>query len=96
MKSTNDFIVRFILRCTNGIASDAAIFARITVDKKRAEFSINQSLNPVFWDADKQEARGSRELVKKINPQLEEVKTKIISCYQQLQSPNAPFTAQAI
>lgn len=96
MKSTNNFSVRFILRNTSNNLSEALIYARITVDRKRAEISLARSIDPQSWDATRQIVNGSKELVSRINPFLEECRYKLIDCYQQLKSQNGFVTANAI
>lgn len=96
MESTNSFGVRFIIRHSTNKLSGALIYARITVDKKRIEISLNKTIEPSLWDAGKQIAKGSKELVSRINPFLDEARLKLIDCYRQLKEQKALINPDAI
>ena len=96
MKSTKTFGVRFILRYATSKSSEALIYARVTYNKKRVEIYANRSIHPDKWDAQRQVAVGSKELVNRINPHLDEVRLKLIDCYQQLKMQTAFITAEGI
>jgi Arm domain-containing DNA-binding protein len=81
MKSTNNFDVRFIIRHSKSKLSGVFIYARITVDKKRVEISLDKTIDPILWDSEKQIVKGSKELVNRINPYLNEIRLKLIDCY---------------
>ncbi len=83
MESTNNFSVRFIMRHSTSKLSGALIYARITIGKKRIEISLNKTIEPSLWGAGKQIAKGSKELVNRINPFLDEARLKLIDCYRQ-------------
>ncbi len=96
MESTKTFSVRFILRHTIANSSDAAIYCRISYDKKRAELSADRSIDPRCWNPEKQIANGSKELMNRINPHLEEIRFKLTECYYKLKTQNSYITAEAI
>src|ERR1044072_7502083 len=96
MKSTTTFKARFILRHSKNSFSESIIYARIAVNNKRAEISLNTAINPDCWDSKKQCAYGPKELVTRINPYLDEVRYKLNNCYQQLRMKNAFITVEAI
>lgn len=86
--------VRFILRKTSCHTTDATIYARVTVDRKRSEFSINKSIAACNWDAKRQRAVGSKELMNRINPYLDELRYKLTECFHTLQ--NGRVSADAV
>ncbi len=96
MESTNSFGVRFIIRHSTSKLSGALIYARITVNKKRIEISLNKTIEPSLWDARNQIAKGSKELVNRINPLLDEARLKLIDCYRQLKEQKALINPDAI
>lgn len=96
MESTKTFSVRFILRHTIANSSDAAIYCRISYDKKRAELSADRSIDPKCWNPEKQCATGSKELMSRINPHLEEIRFKLAECYYKLKTQNSYITAETI
>jgi hypothetical protein len=63
----------------------APIYARVTVDARRIEIPLKRFINPVEWNGKKGVARGNREEVKSLNHYLEEVRSKLVGCYQEMQ-----------
>ena len=96
MKSTNSFGVRFIIRHSKSKLSGALIYARVTVDRKRIEISLNKTIEPALWDSKNQIAKGSKELVSRINPFLDQTRLKLIDCYRQLKEQKALINPVAI
>lgn len=96
MESTKTFSVRFILRYTTTNSSVALIYARIEYNKKRSEFSLECIVDPKHWNPEMQCAIGSRELVKRINPLLDEARYKLTESYYKLKERNAYITADAV
>ena len=96
MESTKVFAMRFILRYAANRLSEAQIYARVSFNNKRAEISVNRSIHPDCWDPQRQYVFGSKELVGRINPYLDEVRYKIMESYQQLKIQNAFITVESI
>lgn len=96
MESTKTFSVRFILRYTIPNSSEALIYARISYDKKRSEVSVDRIINPNNWNAQRQCAVGSKDLMTRVNPYLDEVKYKLSECFYKLKAQNGYITAEAI
>lgn len=96
MKSTNSFGVRFILRYPQNKLSDALIYARIFIGTKRSEISLGTTINPAHWDAANQKVKGSKELVNRINPLLDETRLKLLDCFRQLKEQHAVLTPDAV
>ena len=96
MESTKTFSVRFILRYTIPNSSEALIYARISYDKKRSEVSVDRFINPNNWNAERQCAAGSKDLMARVNPYLDEVKYKLSECFYKLKAQNGYITAEAI
>lgn len=96
MRTTNTFGIQFITR-TNKIKDGLApIYARVTVDARRVEISLKRYVNPKEWNGKKGMARGSREEIKSLNHYLEEVRSNLIECYQEMQIQKQLITAEAI
>lgn len=93
MKSTNTFVVRFIARSANTSSTDFTIYARITVNKKRSEISLRKSVAPAHWDS---RACGNREVMRQLNPYIEEVRFKLMECYRELQLARKTLPAETI
>ncbi len=96
MESTNSFGVRFIIRQPKNKLLSALIYARVTVDRKRIEISLNQTIDPSLWDSKNQVAKGNKDLVNRINPFLDQTKLKLIDCYRQLKEQKAIINPETI
>src|SRR5690606_16853724 len=96
MERTKAFGVRFILRHTTTNSSEALIYARISFNKKRSELSVNRAIDPNNWNPAKQCVFGSKELMNRINPYLDEVRYKLTECFHKLKTQNGYITAEAI
>ena len=96
MESTNNFGLRFVIRHCKNKLSGALMYARITVDRKRIEISLNKTIEPDLWDSKNQIAIGTKELTSRINPFINETRLKLIDCYRQLKEQKALINADAI
>lgn len=86
MKTINNtFGVLFYLKVQKISAQGKMpICARVTVNGKRTEISVKQSVTASEWDAKKGMPRGSRKEIVELNMFLNQFKAKIISIYQQM------------
>lgn len=96
MESTNTYSMRFILRQYPDNPNESKIFARITIDRKRTEINSNQTVHSDSWDPEKQCVVGSRDLMNRINPHLEEMRYKLKDCYHQLKMQSGFITGDSI
>ena len=96
MESTTTYNMRFILRQYPDNPNESKIFARITIDRKRTEINSNQTVHTDNWDPEKQSVVGSRDLMNRINPHLEEMRYKLKDCYHQLKMQCVFITGDSI
>ena len=96
MRTTNTFGMQFITRMNKVKDGLAPIYARVTVDARRVEISLKRFINPVEWNGKKGVARGNREEVKSLNHYLEEVRSKLVGCYQEMQIQKQLIPADGI
>lgn len=97
MKNTmRTFGVVFYLRKYKALNGKMPIYARITVDGKRVDLSVKQSIEEENWNRAKGTAKGSREEARSLNAFLERVKANIVSRYQELLLQRKPMTAEII
>ena len=82
--STQTFGICFVLRNNKTAKQEALIHARITVDGKRAEFSLKRNINPVNWNQAKGCAKGNKEEFRSLNNYLEQVRRRIFECREEL------------
>jgi hypothetical protein len=74
----------------------APLYCRVTVDSHRVEISLKQWIDPKDWSSEKGMARGSREEIKSLNHFLEQVKARLMECYQDMQVQKKLITAEGI
>ncbi len=94
--TTNTFGVIFYLKKYKTNYGLAPIYARITVDGKRADISVKRSIEQENWNGFKGMAKGSREEIRSLNAFLEQVRSGIVSCYQEMMLQKKFVTAEAI
>lgn len=94
--TTNTFRVIFYLKKSKTSDGKAPIYARITVDGKRAEISVKQSIDEKLWNADQGMAKGIRDEVRSLNLFLEQYRATIVSRYQEMLLQKKIITAEAI
>jgi len=77
----------------NGIVP---IYVRIVVDKKRVEISLKKTIAPENWNDAKGLPKGSNNDARKLNTYLEQVRSRLTECYQELNLKKQLITAVAI
>ena len=96
MKNTNTFSILFWLKLANAKNGKAPLYARITVNGRRAELSLKRKLLASNWDASKNRLKGLSDEIKIFNNYLEQVHAKLYDSYQGLREKNQLVTAQLI
>lgn len=96
MRTTNTIGVQFITRTNKAKDGLLPIYARVTVDGRRVEISLKRWIKPCDWNSSKGMAKGSREEIKSLNHYLDEVRARIMECYQEMQVQKRLITADAI
>lgn len=67
---------------------------RITVDGKRAEFSLKKSLNKSDWKNDRGKVKGISPESKELNIFLEELRSMVVNKYHDLMIKDEPFSVE--
>lgn len=97
MKSKNTFGIQFIIRIPkqqkNGLAT---VYARITVNGRRAEISLKKKVAPKDWDETKGRAKGRSEETVKLNTHMERIRTLIADGYHELVQQRKTITVDAV
>lgn len=93
---TNSFGVTFYLRKYKTTNGKAPIYARITVDGRRAEISTKRSIDEKNWNSKKGMTRGSRDEIRSLNIFLEQVRSQIVERYQEILLQKKFVTAEAV
>jgi integrase/recombinase XerD len=96
MKTTSTFSILFwadFSRVKNGQVS---IYARVTVNGKRATISLKRKISVSDWDAHKNRARGTNQKSRTLNSYLDETYNHLFKCYRDLMTEHKLITSQAI
>ncbi|MCR8667456.1 site-specific integrase [Aestuariibaculum sp. M13] len=84
MKTSSTFGVLFWLKLANVKNGEAPLYARITVNGKRAELSLKKRINVTNWDSKKCRFKGLSEEAKLVNNFLKSVNGQLFTIYQDL------------
>lgn len=77
--------------------SDALkIYARVTIDAKRAEFSLNRDLKANLWDKNSKRGKGFSKYVLSLNKYLDQVFTGLHEAHRQLLEEGKTITSSAV
>ena len=93
---SNIGILFYLKKRTNAKELQIPIYVRITVGKKRTEFSTGYKLEKEFWDTGKQLARGGSAEVRRLNAQLKKLKRKINETISYLKENREETTLEKI
>ena len=96
MKNTHTFSILFWLKLANAKNGKAPLYARITVNGKRAELSLKRKVSISHWDAHRNKLKGLSGETRLINTYLEQVYGKLFKCYQKLQNENKLISSRII
>ena len=94
MTTTNTFGIIFYIKRQKEKNGKAPIYARITVDGKRVEVSIKKDIEIDNWSHGKGMAKGKGEEIRGLNTFLEQIRSRMVECYQQLQLKKQLITAE--
>ena len=97
MKNTNTFGIQFVIRIfKQGKSKQANVYARITVNGRRAEISLKQKVDPEAWDDSKGRAKGKSEEIIKLNNYIERIRTLIADGYHELVQQRKPVSVDTV
>lgn len=97
MKSKNTFGIQFVLRLPKNKKDEmAVVYARITVNGRRAEICLKSKVSINNWDEAKGRAKGKRQEIVKLNSHMEQVRSLIFDSYQELIQQNKPVSVDAV
>ncbi len=85
MISKNTFGVQFIIQVNKTEDGKVPIYVRITMDSQRVKMSLKKCIQPIEWNATKVLLRGSRKEMAALNTYLEQVRSRLVDCYQEFQ-----------
>ncbi|TDS10951.1 site-specific integrase [Sphingobacterium paludis] len=96
-KNVNTFGIHFIIRSAKSQKSKlASVYARISVNGRRAEISLKRKVSPDQWSDLKGRAKGRSEEVVKLNIQIDRMRTLIAEAYHALVEKGKVVSVEAI
>lgn len=97
MKSTKTFRIHFWLKKTTKRKNGKfPIYARITVNHKRVDLSMQRSINDSYWSVESGRAMNKMPNSRELNTYLNAVYSRLVECHSQLFQENVIITAKAI
>ncbi len=96
MQTIHTFSVLFWLKLANKKDSKAPLYARVTVNGRRAEISLKRKVTISDWDASKNRLKGLGSEPKSMNNYLDGVRSKLFECYQKLRNGNKLVSPQLV
>ena len=86
----------FVLRKPEGKRTDRRILLRVTVDKKRGEYTTGVRVEPDQWDVARHRIKGESTAVADFNQTLHNLHAKALRMKDTLETAGKPVTAAAI
>ncbi|MDX1753194.1 MAG: Arm DNA-binding domain-containing protein, partial [Salinimicrobium sediminis] len=96
MNKKNTFRILFWLNKGKSKNNRLPIYARVTVNGKRAEISLSRYCNPETWDERAHRVKGRGPEAKTLNHFLDSKYAKLLQCYEDLLKEDKIITPRAI
>jgi site-specific recombinase XerD len=96
MKTTQTFSILIWANKAKMTADGLPIFARVTIDGKRAEISLKKKVVSNRWDSKSGSMKGNNEESKTINNYISQVKSELFKIYTQMQMFDEIITAESL
>lgn len=96
METKITFSILFWLNVTKAKNDIAPIYARVTVNGRRAEISLKRSCPVDSWDHDAHRIKGRKAEKTSINAYLDRIYSRLLDCQETLQKENKLIDAKAI
>ena len=88
--------VVFVTRKLNLEKGNVRLYARVTIDGKRAEFSLNRELAVSLWDEKRKRGKGHSKYVISLNKYLDQVFTGLHEAHRQLLQEDVDISSKAV
>ncbi len=92
----NTFGIQFVIRKHRIKDDKAPIYARVTVNRERAEISIKKRIHVDNWNNGRGMAKGKSPKISRLNSYLEQIRSQLTECYQELVVNKEAITPEAI
>ncbi|MGP1993008.1 site-specific integrase [Zobellia laminariae] len=88
--------VVFVVRKLTSKIDTIKIYARVTVDGKRAEFNLNRELSVSLWDEKRKRGKGFSKYVISLNKYMDQVFTGLHEAHRQLLQQGVDITSAGV
>lgn len=96
MKTSSTFSILFWADFSRAKNNQASIYARITVNGKRATISLKRKVFISDWDVHRNRARGTSQKSRILNSYLDETYNLLFKCYRDLKTEQKLITSQSV
>jgi site-specific recombinase XerD len=96
MKKQVSFSVLFWLNKSRAQNNEMPIYARVTVNGKRAEVSLQRKIKPALWDSKRSRAKGNNAHAITLNNFLAQTESNLTKLFTELQLKNERISAEII
>jgi integrase len=96
MGTSRTFNIHFWLNLAKEKHGQAPIYARITVDGRRSEISLQRQTSVTYWDTKSKKTTSRTAEGKALNAFLDQVYAKLLDCHKQLSSDYKLVTSKSI
>lgn len=96
MQSQTTFSLSFWINATRAINNYSPVYARITVNGKRANISLKRKVKTSEWNSNKGKAKGTKQESRLLNRYLDLVKNRIYEAHDQLIKEKVFICSQSI
>jgi integrase len=96
MKTTQTFSILIWANKAKATSDGLPIFARVTIDGKRAEISLKRKACLEIWDGKAGKAMGNSEEAKSINNYIAQVKSELLKIYTRMEVLDEHITAESV
>jgi integrase len=96
MRSKKSFSILFWTYSKRTSQNHSPVYARITINGKRVNFSLKVRVKNDLWDSKRQRARGNSQSARTLNHYLDQAYAKIFDCYQSTSQSGELVTPQII
>jgi Site-specific recombinase XerD len=96
MKTTQTFSILIWANKAKATNDGLPLFARITIDGKRAEISLKRKVNPAKWNPNKSCWEDTSEEARATNKYITHVKAELLKLYDQMQILDENITAESL
>ena len=96
MKTSNTFSILFWINSSRATNNKAELFARITVNGKRANIGLKRKVSTTQWDTKAKKVIGNSSASREINNHINSVQAALYGIYQKLKYSEKFITAQLI